>query len=251
MELYFDWTDFKNLINKKKIPIQYVELGNFYKIFMQEGVVVYKTDIEITSPASTNQNDFENNYKTDANKELNPKDEYGKEFVRAESRPIDMTTYFTMQGDDINNSLIGGGTDLKWDFSNSTNDVTAPTNFKRKRIEFRFIDGIRVKEGTIYWKDKLFGSYIDLFVICPSGQYYLDNTGTPQLADEDTIIDHFVNHHFIMDTCIMGDELNTEAASLEIPSAYKFRLEITVPDSDNISKGYVSIEIYRRRTVVL
>ena len=55
----------------------------------------------------------------------------------------------------------------------------------------------------------------------------------------------------MMDSCIMGDELNTEAASSEIPSNYKFCLTITVPASDNSSKGYVSIECYRKRTVIL
>lgn len=249
MEFYLDWINFKNLFIQKNIPIQFIETGGFYKIFIQEGIILYRTDIFILTPPSVDQLDFENNYKNQSNKQLHPKDDNGKEFVRAESRPLNMTTYFTMAGDSVIN--IGDGNLLIWDFSNENNIISAPQNYKRKRIEFKFLDGIRIKEGTIYWKDKIFGSYIDLYVVCPQNNFYLDNTKTPQFAEEDTIVEHFVNKHHMMGDCVIGDELNTEAASDEIPSNYKFWLEITVPDTDNLSKGHVSIELYRPRTVVL
>lgn len=49
----------------------------------------------------------------------------------------------------------------------------------------------------------------------------------------------------------MGDELNSETTSSAIPPNYKFWLEVTVPESDNLSNGWVEIELYRKRTVIL
>lgn len=180
-----------------------------------------------------------------------PIDDDGKQYMRAESRPLEMTTYFTMAGDDIAGNIIGGGTELAWNFSTGVDMIAAPAGYNRKRLEFSFIDVVRVKEGTLYWENALFGSYIDLFVVCPVGQYYLANDGSPRVASVDTPVEHFVNMHHMMGTCYMGDELNTEAASAEIPSSYKFWLDVTVPSIDGNSKGYGSIEVYRNRTVIL
>jgi hypothetical protein len=150
-------------------------------------------------------------------------------------------------------STIGDGKELKWDFSNSTDDITSgvPSGYKRKRLEFSFIDPIYIKEGTLYWKDKLFGSYVDLYVVCKDTKYYLKNDGTPAQASGDTPVAHYLNHHFVMGDNVLGDELNTEAASDQISTDFKFWLEITVPDTDSTSKGFAELELYRTRTVIL
>ena len=164
-----------------------------------------------------------------------PLDEFGRMMTVAASRPLDCTTYFTCAGDSA--TTIGDGKELKWDFGNSTDDVASPpTGFKQKRIEFSFKDPVYVKEGTIYWKDAPFGSYIDLKIVNKS----------PEI-----VVSHYVNKHFIMDSCPMGDELNTEQASSELPATLKFWLYITVPDTTGYTdcKGTVSLELYREATV--
>ena len=249
MIISLEWTEFKLKSSSLNVSIQYQENSKSYLCWIDEGNINYKC--KISKSNLTEKDDFEDNYKDNANQPLVPRDIDGKEFVRAESRPLNKTTYFTMAGDSENG--IGAGTLLLWDFSNDDDLLSVPSgsNYKIKRIEFNFIDAINVKEGTIYFKDMKFGSFIDLQVVCPNGNYYLKNDGTPALASEDTVVNHFVNKHHMLDTCVIGDELNTEASSNEIPNNYKFWLDITVPDDDVTSKGFVSIELYRDRTVIL
>ncbi|MHA1304499.1 MAG: hypothetical protein ACTSPI_12450, partial [Candidatus Heimdallarchaeaceae archaeon] len=129
--------------------------------------------------------------------------------------------------------------------------IQAPQGYKRKRIEFKFLDPIYIKEGAVYFHNSLKGSYLSLHVVCPAGAYYIDNNGAPHQATEDVIISTYVNYHFFQGTCAMGDELNTESCSVEIPNYYKYWLEVTVPEVDAESNGYVSIELYRKRTRIL
>jgi len=164
-----------------------------------------------------------------------PHDEFGRCMVVSASRPLNCTTYFTCAGDSSTN--VGDGKELKWDFSNSTDDVSSPpTGFKQKKLVFSFKDPIYIKEGTMYFKDALFGSYIDLKIVH---------------ASTSTVVSHYVNKHFVTDTCMIGDELNTEQASGELDTDLEFWLYITVPDSTGYTdfKGYVSLELYRQSTV--
>jgi hypothetical protein len=243
-----NWSDFKNLINSRYLSIQYEELSTKYNLYTADGIFIYHCVIIKDDTPNADQTDFENNYKAAANDAVEPHSEDRKTIVRSESRPLGHTTVFTCIGDDTD---IGNGTPLQWDFSNSDDEVTAPEGYKRKRVEFKFLDAIHIKEGTIYFFDMKKGSYIDLYVVCPTGQYYLDNNGVPQQATEDTPVTHYVNHHFLFGDCPMGDELNTESCSAEIPNTYKFWIEVTVPDTDSTSHGSVSAEIYRSRTVIL
>lgn len=188
-------------------------------------------------------------------KHYQPFDSDGRAYVRAGSRALEYATNFICCGDKTDSpQQIYAGTRLQWDFGNTDNDIAAPdSNSKRKRIEFAFIDPVQVKEGAIYWQNALFGSYIDFFVVCPSGEYYLDNDETPTLASEDTPIKHFVVNHFMLGDCVFGDELNSEEASGDIPSTYKFWIEVTTPDGTGYEnfRGHVSLEINRRRSVIL
>lgn len=164
-----------------------------------------------------------------------PKDVEGKLYVISGSRPLTHTTQFTMAGDSA--TVIGDGKELKWDFSNSTDDVVSPpTGFKRKRIEFSFKEGVHIKEGALYWKDAPFGSYIDIRVV---------------LKSSETVVSHYVNKHFVMESCYIGDELNTEQASSELSTDFKFWLDITVPDVTGYTdfKGFAELELYRKNTV--
>lgn len=254
MNIELKWSDFKSLNTTKSLHIQYVDIGKFYRIWTQEDGVFYVTEVykeSETAPTGSDQKDFEDNYKTDANQPTTPKDVDGKQYIRAESRPLDKTTYFTCAGDST--TEIGNGKKLCWDFSNTDDDNTddVPTGYKKKRIEFKFLDAFNIKEGAIYFQNAKQGTYIELSVVCPSGSYYLNNNGTPALASEDTQIDKFVNNHFIYGNCNLGDELNTEASSSEIPAHYKLWVEVFTLTTDNDSFGHVSLEIYRNRTRVL
>jgi len=174
----------------------------------------------------------------------------GKPSIRSESRPDGTSSYFTTRGDSA--SGIGDGTRLEWDFSNADNDVSAPSGFKKKQIEAQFADNIWVKEGTVYFYNTPKGATIDFFVVCPAGQYYYDRNGTPQLASEDVVLSHYVVAHPMQDSAPMGDELNTEAATIDaVPPTYKFRIEVTTPDTDTQSNGYAELEVYRERSVLL
>lgn len=193
--------------------------------------------------------EFETYYKSKCNKLVY--DSEGKEFQRAESRPLDCTTYFTTKGDSVN--AIGEGAILAWDFGNQDNEIIQESGslIRRKRIEFKFLDTIYIKEGTMYFHNTLKGSYLDLYVVCPQNNYYYDNNGIPKLATEDKIISHYIINQFLQGSCPMGNEFNTESCSGGIPVNYKFWLEVTVPAEDEESNGYVTLEIYRKRTVIL
>lgn len=247
--MHMSWTDFKALVSGKKLAMQYRTENGFYVIFAIESSLEYGCDIEIETPASSNQEDFEDNYKDDCNKPLQPCTDDGKTYVRAESRPLNSTTYFTMRGDNVG---VGDGTVLAWDFSNSNDIITgAPTGFKRKRIEFTFIDWTYLKEGTLYWHNAPKGCYVDFLVVCPTGGYYQKNDGSVAQATSDIVTAKFLVHHLIQGDCPMGDEMNTECCSNQIPSYMKFWIDVTTPTTDTTSNGKVQIEIYRERTHVV
>lgn len=243
------WSELKSLAAAKVAVLQYEDQTDQYRVWFSENGDSYFTFIDIPSADAT---DFDDNYKASANDPLHPVDSDGKVYSRAESRPLGYTTVFAMCGDKTSAPQeIGGGKLLSWDFSNSDDEITAPTNYKRKRMEFSFIDAIHVKEGTFYFYNAPKGSYIDFYIVCPDGQYYKKNDGTLAQASGDTPIVHYVVCHQIQGDCPMGDELNTEAASSAVPSNYKFWLEVTTPNTDTTSNGHASIEIYRERTVIL
>jgi len=190
----------------------------------------------------------------------------GRDLVRSDSRPKDYITNFTMRGDSLTG--IGDGKILKWDFSNDDDDITAPTGYKRKRLEVGFSEKVYIKEGTLYFFETPHGAYVDMKIVCKTGGYYADPNGTipgsvlgldPEKmytqATADTPVIHYVNNHFIQGNVPMGDELNTEGASEEgLPPqqyGYVIWVEITTPDTDSISNGCAELELYRPRTVLL
>jgi len=182
-----------------------------------------------------------------------PKGKDGRPIVRADSRPEDSTTYFTTKGDDTG---IGNGKAIIWDFSNNDDEVTdsittsVPSGMKRKRMKLSFADEVRIKEGSLYWENAPFGTFVDFWVICPDGEYYINRgTGQPAQASGDTPLVHYVNHHMIMGDCPMGDELNTEAANEDpIPSNFELWVEVTIDENNTDCHGAGELEIYRTRT---
>lgn len=177
----------------------------------------------------------------------------GRSIVRNDSRPSGTTTNFTMRGDLTTG--IGDGKIISWDFSNADDDVTAPTSFKRKRLEIGFSDEVWIKEGALYFKDTPKGQYIDMYVVCKNGFYYNDRNGNPVQAVGDVPTIHYINHYLMLDTALVGIKLNTEGAMEDaLPKqqdGYILWIEITTPDTDVLSCGYAELKLYRKRTVLL
>lgn len=61
------WAALKTIVSAKSLNLQFEEEDTSYGIFAQEGVVIYETLIRKLSPASADQTDFENNFKSSAN----------------------------------------------------------------------------------------------------------------------------------------------------------------------------------------
>lgn len=193
----------------------------------------------------------------------------GRPIVRADTRPLDCQTYFTMAGDTA--SSIGVGTVLKWDFSNDDDIVEGPTycptpvGYKTKQIEMTFIDPIYLKDGAIYFFDAPWGSYCDMHVVVPAGNYYpndhgsipasalgLPGTQMYSYAATDMPYVNYVSKHHLYRSCPMGDELNAEGAAVEaVPIGWKLVGHITTVSGENTFKGFASFECYRPRTVLL
>jgi hypothetical protein len=258
MEISLNWTEFKQIaITNKHINPQYQDKGYGYFIWGAELCIIYTCNVDKTDPRNADQIDFEDNYKTDSNSSLEPKDSEGKLFNRAESRPLNCTTCFTTCGDTNGGTpVIGGGNRLAWDASVASGWVDdesgAPEGMKQFSVTIQFCDSIWLKEGTIYYMDCDKGSYIDMEVLCPNGGYYMYMGQVYQnTTGNDLVVDHYLFKHPMQDNVPMGDELNTETCSQELPSYLKFKLIVTVPEADVTSYGYMEIEVYRIRTVVI
>lgn len=182
------------------------------------------------------------------------KDADGKLWTKTESRPLSCTTVFTCSGDIIGATpSIGTGARMQWDASVDTFITDGcPSGYKKKSVEIQFCDSVWIKEGTIYYLSALKNSYIDLELICPNGGYYMYLGQVCQnTTGNDLVVDHYVCKHPCQGDVPMGDELNTETCSQEMPNYLKVRMTITVPVADVLSYGYVEVELYRQRSVVL
>jgi len=241
------WVVFKGIVGKKAAMKYIITDTSCYDIWYSDKDTRFETTIKIDSPANVDQLDFEANHKAGSNL-IGPIDEQGREYLRAEAKPVGTGTVFVTQADNVG---IGDGKVLSWDFSNGDDDISAPVGFKKKRLEFKFLDDVYVKEGAVYYHNAIKGSYLDFYVVCPAGQYYYDNILVPHLAGVDTPVSHYVIHQMMQGTVAMGDEMNTETVSDKITLNYKFWIEVTVPDIDVASNGWVNLELYRKRSVVL
>jgi len=190
----------------------------------------------------------------------------GVPIVRADSRPLNTEVYFTMCGDSTG---IGDGVEFVWDFSNNDNEFVdplwVPSGYKAKKLTANFNCPIWMKDGTMYFFDAPWGQHISMFVGVPAGNYYpnpagdipasalgLTTGGMYSYASEDTPYSSYVMKHRMYGNCPMGDELNAEGASLyPIPTGWNLCGVIITPESDIISKGYASLEMYRCHTVLL
>ena|SRR3990167_1225515 len=246
-----NWDELKVILSSKKLLLQFYEENNTYKLVAIDGILIYLCDIQ-QKDGCPKVAEFETYYKSYSNKPYTSYAKEGKPSVIASSRPNETQTCFTTRGDDLYTGSIGQGTRMDWDFSNELGSIDAPSGYKRKRIELQFIDPIWLKEGTLYYFNKLKGSYGDCYLVCPDGGWYPLNDGTLVQTSEDTQFVHYVIEHPMQDSVPMGDELNTEETQENaLPAYYKLVIEITVPEADSSSNGCIEFELYRYRTMNL
>ncbi len=198
--------------------------------------------------------------------EESPRMDDGRPIVRSDTRPLNTETYFTSAGDD--STSIGGGVHLEWDFSNDDNLYTGPevpSGMKCKQILMTFACPVHLKDGSLYFFDAPWGSYLDMDIVVPAGSYYphptgsipasalgLPGNGKYEYASINTPIQKYVNKHHMYGNCPMGDELNAEGAAVNgVPIGWYVRGLIYVPSSDVTCKGFGSLEMYRCHTCLL
>lgn len=101
MDINVSWEEIKNFIASKSLSIQYLELGDIYHIFAFDNYFSLTCKISKSTPASEDQIDFENNFKSIANKNLYQNDDDGAQIVRLKAAkkgwsfwaiPIEFTT---------------------------------------------------------------------------------------------------------------------------------------------------------------
>src|SRR5271157_5313420 len=66
------WSDIKTFITNRNAALQYVETNNTYYLFAADGPFEMTAQIPMDSSDTTDQTDFETNYKTNANQPLKP-----------------------------------------------------------------------------------------------------------------------------------------------------------------------------------
>jgi len=196
----------------------------------------------------------------------------GRPLVRADTRPLDTQTYFTMRGD--TSSGICDGKVMLWDFSNNEdlydpsdmeNGPELPAGYKAKRIDMTFTDSVYIKDGTMYFYDVPWGCFCCMYITVPAGNYYPNSAGSiPAVAlglsgtqmyayaSKDVVYTCYMCNHHMYGSCPMGDELNAEGSAVDgLPIGWYLTGIIFTPTSDNASKGYGSIEMYRGKTTLL
>ena len=143
----------------------------------------------------------------------------GRPIVRADTRPMDTSTFFTMAGDTA--SGIGDGVELRWDFSDPSytvisgsatlsNGFEIPEGYKGIVFDLTFLDPVYFKDGTIYHFDSPWGQYAAMDIVVPAGSYYPNDHGNIpasalglsgsqmySYASTDQIYYRYVNKHYM------------------------------------------------------
>ena len=70
MKLEATWSQIKSLIDDKTLLCTFAEFGNMYILEVSNGPFTVTSHINKVSPASSDQTDFEDNYKDVANRTL-------------------------------------------------------------------------------------------------------------------------------------------------------------------------------------
>lgn len=189
----------------------------------------------------------------------------GRPIVRADTRPLDTETYFTMAGDTV--SGVGDGAPMRWNMDEDGDWEDIGDGMMRKTFEIIFNNEVFLKDGAIYFFNAPWGSHVDFYINVPAGGYYPNpygsipaaalgqpGDGMYSYASTAVLYQCYVNRHYMYGDCPMGDELNAEGAAINgLPVGWSLKGHVHAPASAAGTgfKGYASIECYRQRTVVL
>lgn len=125
------WSDFKSICNSKLLSIQMNERDVVYYLTAYDGPILYRCDLLKESPASSEQTDFETNYKSSTNKPVKPKDSLGNEIVK--SAVFNDATGFRFRGHSVSDTVL----------TNTTKDIDY------KLLEERHINGGRLMVDNV------------------------------------------------------------------------------------------------------
>lgn len=197
-----------------------------------------------------------------------PKTADGKPIVRADTRPTGTQTYFTMTGDDLQTGKLGGGDQMRWDFSNTDNTYD-PNNFenpivlasgiKAKYIEMSFTSPTYLKDGALFFFDAPWGAYASMYIVVPAGTYYphpngpipasalgLPGDGKYAYSTKKVFYASYLNKHFMYKECTRGVPMDAEGSQVDpVPSGWLIAGLVCCPEDDKAFKGFGLIEMYR------
>jgi len=279
------WEKFRALYGSRNISPQYTENDSFYFLTAADIPYFYELTLE---KGSEEAQGFEEYKESDFNQEVTCRDKNKKQIVKGDSRPPTCLTQFMNGYDDcatwysymgqptpqpvpINTPIIGMGKLWEWDFSNAVDDSltdlfhnAVPSGRKAKIIKGgtsgAFIENVWIKEGCIYFHNAPKVVRASMGVMCPPNAPYKSNYAIkynlpPDRTNETgnwLTVFQYVGRHGIQGSAPMGDELNTEAClECPIPPFYDMWFYIETNDTDNESNGYVELEGYREKSVIL
>lgn len=143
---------------------------------------------------------------------------------------------------DYQYATIGGEEDLLiFDFSTDTSPKT---------IWLEHCDPVHIKDGVVFYQNGELDSKLNVYIVCPAGNYYYDNNDTPAYASEDTDIMHYVFNQVLSGSAEMGVYFDVEARSKAVPKNYKVKMVIDKGSATSL-KGSIRLEINRERTVII
>jgi hypothetical protein len=93
------WTEFKTETINRGMNPQWVDSNNSYYIYAKDGFIIFSYELIQLTPQSSEQLDFETNYKATWNKRQDYRNKSGKTTVHTTPRPEGTTTYFSGSGD--------------------------------------------------------------------------------------------------------------------------------------------------------
>lgn len=119
-----------------------------------------------------------------------------------------------------------------------------------KSITLGYCDPIHIKDGVVFYDGGEVDSTLNVYIICPAGNYYKDNNGNYAYAFTDITIAYYVVDQMLLGSAPMGIYFDVEARSTAIPNNYKVKIVIDKGSSTTL-KGCVRLEINRQRTTIL
>jgi hypothetical protein len=162
------WSNFKNIINSKSLSIQMVESDIVYKLSAFDNQLTYLCDIIKENPVSSEQLDFETNYKSLVNKAINPKDKNGRSILTIS--PFTDASGFRFRGQSFSDTVL----------ANSTKSIDF------KIVQERYINGGRLLVSNAGENDTITFQVVDKDNILGFGS--------------NVVLDEFISNYFIPNT---------------------------------------------------